>query len=231
MEQELIKHTENIIEAAKEPKHGFWKTFREIFLEIAIIVFAVTISIWFHNIADHRHENREARKFLIGLKEDLTNDIAALQSNRSVITKLESNYKYILSHADKNAPDSVIAGLLYFDLRVTRPTIGRYEGFKSSGKIESIENDSIKENILKFYHQVIPTLVYGENFVNDVQLKILDLRVNSNEQQSTIEFVNIFRTKALLSLGAQNYAVNIEGYNEAIKIAGDIIAQIDEEMK
>jgi len=59
----------------------------------------------------------------------------------------------------------------------------------------------------------------------------LDLRVNSNEQQSTIEFVNIFRTKALLSLGAQNYAVNIEGYNEAIKIAGDIIAQIDEEMK
>jgi len=31
--------------------------------------------------------------------------------------------------------------------------MGRYEGFKSSGKLETIEDDSLKQKILSYYQQ------------------------------------------------------------------------------
>src|SRR5262249_28182012 len=202
-------------------------------------VFAVTISIWFHNWSDHRHEQDEVKEFLRGLKADLTEDINQLQTNKNAITNLDSSYHFLFSIEKNDAKskainDSLIYHNLYFDLRVTRPNIGRYEGFKSSGKIGNIENDSLKEHILVFYEQTIPHLVFGENFVNGLQTKVLDLQTDKSDETSIKDFVASTKIKDLLSFATQNFENNIngsDGYDEATKQGNLMITEIDKDQK
>jgi hypothetical protein len=231
MQDEITKHTKKIYDTAKNKKYTFGKKVKEILIEIFIIVFAVTLSIWFHSWSDHRHEQEEVSEFLRGLKDDLTEDIHMLETNKNVITRLDSNFHFLLSlhNTDKAISDSLIS--LDFDLRVTRPNIGRYEGFKSSGKIGTIENDSLKEKILVFYEQAIPDLVYGENFVNDLQSKILNLEIDDYSEISIRDFVTSEKMKILLHVATQNFETNIRGYNNVIKKAKTIITRIDKETK
>ncbi len=231
MHDEVAKHTKKIYDAAKNRKHSFGEKLKEIVIEIFIIVFAVTLSIWFHSWSDHRHEQDEVKEFLRGLKDDLTEDIKQLETNKNVITRLDSNFHFLrsLHKTDKTISDSFIS--LDFDLRVTRPNIGRYEGFKSSGKIGTIENDSVKEKILVFYEQTIPDLVYGENFVNDLQTKILNLEIDDHSEMPLRDFVTLAKMKILLHVAIQNFEVNIRGYDNTIKQAKWIIAEIDKEEK
>lgn len=56
---------------------------KEIIIEVFIIVFAVTLSIWLHSWNEHNHEQNEAKKFLIELKEDLNRDIELLKQNNT----------------------------------------------------------------------------------------------------------------------------------------------------
>jgi hypothetical protein len=237
MQDEVAKHTRKIYRAWKNPQHSVIEKVKEIIIEIFIIVFAVTISIWFHNWSDHRHEQDEVQEFLKGLKADLTQDTRLLQTNRDNITNLDSSYRFLLSIENVDVKNNVINDrLIYhnlrYDSRVTRPNIGRYEGFKSSGKIGNIENDSLKQRILVFYEQTIPHLNYGENFVNSLQIKILDLQVDKSDAMSIKDFVASTKVKDLLSFATQNFQYNIngpDGYNDAIKQAQGIIAEIDKE--
>jgi len=228
MQDEVAKHTKKIYREWKNSNHSFGEKVKEILVEIFIIVFAVTLSIWFHNWSEHRHEQDEVKEFLRGLKDDLTEDIKQLETNKNVITRLDSNFHFLssLHKTDKAINDSLIS--FNFDLRVTRPNIGRYEGFKSSGKIGTIENDSLKEKILVFYEQEIPNLVYGENFVNDVQSKILNLEIDNSEMPIR-DLVTSAKMKILLNVATQNFEVNVRGYNDVIKKARWIIAEIDKE--
>ena len=52
MQEEVAKHTEKIYKAIKNNEHGFGEKVREIAIEIGIIVFAVTLSIWLHSWSD-----------------------------------------------------------------------------------------------------------------------------------------------------------------------------------
>ena len=52
-------------------EHSIWHKISEFLIEMCIIVFAVTISIWFHNLSEHRHQQEEVKQFLEGLKADL----------------------------------------------------------------------------------------------------------------------------------------------------------------
>lgn len=65
------------------PAHrpGWRHRLGEILLEIGIIVFAITLSIWLHNWQECRHERARARQFLLGLQTDLTNDVREMQGD------------------------------------------------------------------------------------------------------------------------------------------------------
>lgn len=234
MQEEVTKHSRKIYKTAKSTSHSFGEKLKEIIIEILIIVFAVSLSIWLHGWSEHRHEQKEAAKFLKGLREDLTEDISLLEKNREVIAGLDSNFQQLLLLKNNQGADSIASHgaspQLYFDLRVTRPNIGRYEGFKSSGKIETIENVYLKDRILKFYQQTMPDLRYGEDFVNTLQSKILDLQIDS-DKIPVKDFVGSVKVQSLLNLGAQNLKVNMGAYSEAIGQAKDIIAEIDKEIK
>ncbi len=96
MQDEVTKHTKKIYETAKNPTQSFSRKIKDIIVGILIIVFAISLSIWLHSWSEHRHEQKEANKFLMELKEDLTQDIELLKENKQTAVKLDSNFKYIL---------------------------------------------------------------------------------------------------------------------------------------
>jgi hypothetical protein len=232
MQDEVTKHTRKIYHVLKTPGHSITEKVKEVIIEIFIIVFAVTLSIWFHNWSDYRHEQREVREFLNGLKEDLTKDVQLLDSNRSAVTRLDSAYHFLYSLSKNDAAgtvsDTMIYKSLYFDLRFTHANVGRYQGFKSSGKMGTIENDSLKENILVFYEQKMSELEYDETFVNGLQSKILDLQFDKSDKLVK-DLVTSPKMKSLLNITIQNFENNINQYNDVAAFAKRIIAQIDGE--
>ncbi|MDF2188132.1 hypothetical protein [Paraflavitalea sp. CAU 1676] len=233
MQEELTKHGRKIFHTMKSSSHTFTEKAKEILIEICIIVFAVSLSIWFHGWSEHRHEQQEVKAFLTGLKEDLAKDIALLEKQKGIIGGLDNNFQSILriegpSHAGP-FNDSIISRNLVFEIPVTRPAVGRYEGFKSSGKIGSIEDEHLKQTILEYYQQNIPDINYGENYVNSVQVKIIDLAIDRNDATSLTAFASTRRMRSLLMLASQNFQVNIRAYEAAVKKAKDIITFIDQE--
>lgn len=231
MQEELTKHGRKIFHVMKTPSHSFKEKLKEILIEIGIIVFAVSLSIWFHGWSEHSHEQKEVRAFLQGLKTDLTEDVKLMEEHRHIITGLNNNYQSILRLTDpankEHFNDSIISRNLVFEIPVTRPAVGRYEGFKSSGKIGNIENETLKQQILEYYQQDIPEINYGENYVNGVQVKLIDMAIDRDDKTSLTEFATTRKMRSLLMLASQNFDVNIRAYESAIKRAQAIIAGID----
>jgi hypothetical protein len=63
-EQEIIKHTKKVYKIWNSKEHSRWQKIKEFFIEILIIVFAVTISIWLHNWSEHRNQQEDVKVFL-----------------------------------------------------------------------------------------------------------------------------------------------------------------------
>ena len=231
MQEEVAKHTKKIYQAVTKPGHTIVEKLKEIAVEIFIIVFAVSLSIWLHSWSDQRHEQKEVREFLSGLKEDLRKDMLLLEDNRKIAVRLDSNFqglsRLIESHAVDTAMDRTISHYLYFDLVITHAGIGRYEGFKSSGRMGLIENDSLKQQILEYYEQTIPDLNSGENYVNTVQSRMLDSEIDKGDKTTLKDFVKSFKIRGLLEIGAKNIEARIGEYDSMIKQAQKIISLID----
>jgi hypothetical protein len=73
-EQEVIKHTKKVF-TVWGSKKSFWHKLGEFVLEMLIIVFAITLSIYLHDRSVKKHQDHETKEFLLGLKEDLKTDI------------------------------------------------------------------------------------------------------------------------------------------------------------
>ena len=233
MQDEVVKHSRKIYQVMKNSAHTFGERIKEIIIEIFIIVFSVTLSIWLHSWSEHRHEQKDVSEFLRGLKGDLNNDTRLIEANKNTITTLDSNFHFLLSVKknsikDRNM-DSAISRSFNFEIPVTHSNVGRYEGFKSSGKIGTIENDSLKQDILAYYQQTIPDLQAGENYVNSLQLKIIDLAIDRVDEMSVKDFVTTRKMQVLFMHGAHNFELNIHAYNKALEQIKEIIAEIDAE--
>jgi hypothetical protein len=219
MEEEVAKHTKKIYRTMRGP-HSFWQKVKEIAVEIFIIVFAVTLSIWLHGWSDHRHEQKEAAEFLKGLKDDLTGDLRLMEESKDSAANLNASYKVLLT------PD---AHRLDFMLNATHANVGRYEGFKSSGKMGIIEDDSLKQKILVYYQQTIPNIGDVENLVNGLQTRMMDLEMDEVDKpkSSGNTFLRSFKMKTLLQLTTQNIDGEIAAYTAAQGQARQIIGMID----
>ena len=82
MQDEVLKHTEKIYKIAKNSEHSIWKRVKEILIEIFIIVFAVTLSIWFHNWSEHENQRAEAKDFLIPTTTKTSRHFSSTKNNR-----------------------------------------------------------------------------------------------------------------------------------------------------
>jgi len=234
MEDEISKHAVKAYKTIKEPKLPFWHKVKEISIEVGIIIFAVTLSIWFHDISEHNHEQKDVRAFLVGLKKDLTDDIVQLQGDVDAYNQAGQTFTYLTipTPGFKLSMDSVKKHKNYiYNTTSFVANIGRYEGFKSSGKLGNIEDDSLQNNITTLYQNIIPSLLASTNSYTQQKQYLFDYLNKSIKR-------NPDGTTNILSVLSSDEGVNIcnnltfitqitDRYKSAIKKSKEIISEIN----
>src|SRR5262249_44910384 len=125
---------------------------------------------WFHNNSEHHHQQEDVKTFLLGLKKDLTSDIAEMENDKQSYKMQGAAFRYF-SHirlGQTISNDTVGYYLPWiYNTTALNPNNGRFEGFKSAGKIGFIENDSLQNDIMDLYQENIPSLLAStSNYVN-----------------------------------------------------------------
>jgi hypothetical protein len=157
-ENEIVKHVEAAYKAVNNPGTNWLHKLKEVLIEIAIIVFAVSISIWFHNWSDSFHEHKEEREFLAGMKQDVQADLENARNDRDFYATQLYRLEYF-EHIAVGQPlsnDSLAAYQgVFFSNTNLEPHISRYEGLKGSGKLGIIENSDLLNNIINLHEEAI----------------------------------------------------------------------------
>lgn len=175
-DQEIAKHTKKMWSLMTTSEHGAWHKAREMVLEIVIIVFAVSLSIWFHSLGEHRHEQAQVQTFLLGLKRDIQADVVQVGEIVAYHHNADRRFAYLASLDPNAAPEREKFDAAYDQLAVNNfliPRVGRYEGFKSSGKLPNIENAALLEKITTLYDYDIPKANVSSDKWRSLQARLL----------------------------------------------------------
>lgn len=236
-ELEVAKSTKKIYDTAKSHEHNFWHKIKEIGMEIAIIIFAVTVSIAFHSWSEERHEQKEVKHFMLGIKKDLKSDIAEMEGDIKAYQNQKRFFGYLarIPNGQLASKDSIHLNRDFlFNFTGFNGNQGRYQGFKSSGKIGFIENESLQNDILDFYEEDVPLLITSTDFYKAQKLKYADFLFDHVQSYPDGNFLKMIssepiknRSKVYLSAVDQI----IGNYKLCIDQMQKIIAQIDHEYK
>ena len=106
-DQEIIKHVKKAITVSRDHTKKWQHKLLEILLEIGIIVFAVSLSIWLHNWSESLKDRDEEREFLTGLKQDLQADIKEMTSDRHAFEVVLHGARYFRRIGAGDPPTSI----------------------------------------------------------------------------------------------------------------------------
>ncbi len=238
-DQEVIKHTKNIYKVWLSKEHNFWHKLQEFIIEILIIVFAVSLSIWLHGRSEHAHQQKDVKEFLLGLQTDLKNDIQEMKADRKTFVVSRQAFIYIrgLQAGQPADKDSIFKYDGYiFDQTGLVPNNGRFEGFRSAGKIGAIEQPGLQNDIMDLYQENIPVLILYTNHYSKQKAALNDYfnqnlrRSNGKEKDN---FLALFSTDMVYNMGNELLEVQpiISQYDKCIANMEAIIAEIDKEYK
>ncbi len=166
---------------------GLWAKVKKAVTEVFIIVFGVSISIWLNDERAYYVQQRESKAFLLGLKSDLTNDISEM--NRDIMSYQGQKATFEFLSSIKKGEKIERAEFVKHDdwlLSSTRlfQNNGRFEGFKSSGKISSIEDPQLQTAIMDLYQEDIPILLNSTDGYLDSKKYFLDFIVKNRKRTS-----------------------------------------------
>jgi len=223
-ELEVIKHSKKIYGVLKSDEPSWWHKLKEFLLEILIIVFAVSITIWFHDLSEKRHKRHDVKEFLIGLKTDLQRDITEMESDRKSYLTTTKAFHYINRLGVREEPnlDSLNYGKWFFSEVEFAPNDGRFEGFKSSGRIGDIEDTELQNDIMDLYQENITALLSSTHFYSDRKVRLVDYMARNlrRETDSTTNMSAVLATDE-----ARNICQNLFFTDEIIKRYDVCIAQ------
>jgi hypothetical protein len=203
-EQEIAKHGKNVIHLMTKKEHTLGHRLREIAIEIATIVFAVSMSIWLHGLSEHHHKQQEVRSFLVGLKGDLAKDIATLGEMKTAYREFDASNAYLASLDPGKQPDPGTFNAAYIKSDANwyfMPTRSRYDGFLMSGKLTNIEDETLLASILSLYQTDLPQLQTSEGGWSSRQHKLRDYRddkLEGDDELSRFRMVTSPKGKRLL---------------------------------
>ena len=230
-EQEVLKHTEKVVKLWSKKEHSFWYKLKEFMIEILIIVFAVTVSIWFHERSEHAHQQKEVKEFLLGLKEDLKKDVNEMQEDKMSFENSRKAFKYLSSLKLGKSLNDDSLNVHYrwmFNTTGLVPNNGRFEGFKSSGKIGTIENIELQNDIMDLYQENIPMLILSTDNYTSKKNRLFEY-YNMNVKRLTDSTSNY---KAVLSSDVVFYSALGLTYIQEINSRYDLcINKIDKIIK
>ena len=231
-EEEVIKHTKKAFKVWGEKKKSFWYRLKEFALEIFIIVFAITLSIWFHNWSEHRQEQAQVKTFLLGLEKDISADIDETKDILESYKFYDSVYRYLgnLNRNKKPDMDSLKKTIPQINSNTfLRPHESRFNGFLSAGKIMTIEDDSLSYAILAYYQEVIPRLKSSEagweSLHNHLSEYLLDNVKDFDNYENIWEVLTTPKGK-FLAKSLRPWGQLLERYRDIILTGNKIIATI-----
>ncbi|MBC7407680.1 MAG: hypothetical protein H7339_04755 [Arcicella sp.] len=236
MQEEISKHGKKILKEVSHPTHTFRQKATEVVTEVLIIVFAITLSIWFHSMSEHKHEQAEVQSFLKGLHEDLQSDIKHYSHDSISFDQMRELFKGRRGQT-KASIDSSMKVNSKFNYNYTLPNLwcnlqeGRYQGFKSSGKIELVENDSLKTAILTYYEQTIPEIHRMEEDFKQVRIEVTNKIVSDAENTKPVYAITKMPMKLLYYQAETVLEKIIRNNNWALSSARAMNVEIEKELK
>lgn len=237
-EQEVVKHVKKVYKVWHRSDLGFWHKAKEFLIEVVIIVFAVTLSIWLHDRSEHKHKQEEVKEFLAGLKSDLQSDLKEMNEDKISFVKSNATFSYISNlkyNEDVNLDSLKKHSPRIFNSTGLIPNSGRFEGFKASGKIGNIENIELQNDIMDLYQENIQSLLLSSDIYNENKQKFIDYYMSHVERtsDSTTNVATVFKQSPVhnLALPLKNTEEIIDRYNKCISTMNKIIKEIDEEEK
>src|SRR5579863_166750 len=166
---DIIKQSTRIAGVVNDESKKIRQKAGEILLEIIIIVFAITLSLfferWRQNVEDHELE----RTFLLGLKDDLRKDVSHLEAASASWVQMGNATHYFIKPENQInwSRDSInYWGSRCFHNVYFFPSTNRYEALKSTGKINVIGDRRLQNDIVDLYQTKIPDLEQQLNFFN-----------------------------------------------------------------
>jgi hypothetical protein len=235
-EDEIVKHTRKIYKTWFNKELTVWHKISEFLIEITIIVFAVSISIWFHNMSEHKHQQEEVKQFLTGLKADLTQDIKEMENDKESYQKQSEIFTYLSRLKMNQIPNKDTLKVYSNWLTNTtalNPNDGRFQGFKSSGKIGTIENDSLQNDIMDLYEENIPMLLHSTDGYIRIKNMFFDLMAKNTKRltDSTVNMVEVIKSDESFNLCRPLSRPDqvLERYDQCIQLMEKIMARIDKE--
>jgi hypothetical protein len=235
-EHEIVKHTEAIYKAWKDPSHNWKHKLVEISIEIGIIVFAITLSLFLERWRERVHEREIERQFLVGLKSDLINDIQQQSGDSTSYANIIHSWVYLRKAGMEKRflpPDTL--NLLLPSLTNTTgfiPNDSRFQGLKSSGQLGVIENVELQNKILELYQLKIRTLIVATDEFSSLQRNHIApflaerLVLQSNGKQNLNEILQIPQMQNFLIYSALS-SVIISRYHDVMAESREIILLID----
>lgn len=240
-DQEVIKHVKHAVEVARDKRRPWTHRLQEILLEIVIIVFAVSLSIWLHNWAESRKDREEEREFLAGLKEDLKADIQEMKSDREEYKRVLNGMDYFtrVGGGEPVNKDSLkVYQLFLFSSVQIDPRVARFEALRGSGRLGIVRDKALLVNIADLYTKYFPHLRRLNDFMSTMRTdRILTffaahIQLNPEGTGATNieEFLRMSETRILIST-LRSAASNIEDYERVINKSNLIITEIDKNLE
>lgn len=234
MQDELVKHTRKIFSSVKQKEVPTMKKFKEVAIEVAIIVFAVSLSIWLHSYKEHRKEQHEVRVFLENIRVDISKDLESFTFYNATYKEMNVVLRKFVSYTPRQV-DSLkrSSSEIGYPMIVlaSKPNCGTYEGFKSSGKLGYIQNETLKKKVLDYYQQDVLNTIDLNNLYFQYLYKSLDILAKSagdvSRRESAYREMRM-NSQFLISFGE----IITEMYDKStIKDARELVKEIDRELK
>jgi len=241
-EEEIAKHTKAIYKSLKNKEETWAHRLKEIAIEVLIIVFAVSISIWFHNWSDSLHEKKDEKAFLIGLKKDLNGDLVNLHTSLQFYKFVLGGTAYFLKVGSGQPvnKDSVNQyANIFFSSTDLEPHSSRYEALKGSNKFTIIENPDLLNDIISLHESSFTRVITLDHYYHDdISTKMVPfisshVQVAPNGSISNTQELAKNPQMRILLMTMQGYITGnlIAAHNNAITTCNTIIKEIDKELE
>ena len=79
---QIVDTEANKTEETKIITKNLFQKFKSFTLDVAIVVIGVSLSIWFNDIVTHYNQQKEVKKFLLGLQADFVGDIKEMEEDK-----------------------------------------------------------------------------------------------------------------------------------------------------
>ncbi len=236
-EQDVINRIKNILKHSRNNKNSFWKKVREIILEILIIVFAVSISIWFQNLNIKKVNKRTEKEFFKDLIVDLKKDVVEWKKEKDFYINQIAILDYqICLGEQKNNCNAVKKEFDSYSLIIPKYTPvhnSYFDAAKSSGIFSIISNKELLIEIVNYYQEAIPFIKSQKAVFNEENNRLL-IAFKENATflpDGTYDFKIMMKKPAILFQVKmmKNSIYIVEHYNDIIAKTEKLIAKIENE--